>query len=300
VHASDEWWHTPTGDPWWNESWYFDLAAADGSFGAYVRIGRYPAQGVVWYWAAFAAPDQPTVLVREHEVRHPIANTLEIRHEGLWADHVCEEPLERWSLGLEALGVALDDPADAFTGERGIPTPLGLDLEWETAGAPYAYPGVDRYEVPCRVHGHLLVGDRRIEVDDLPGERDHSWGHRDWWAFGWWWTTWHTDVGTHHGMALDAGDLEYHAGFVTPAGGEPTVTEPEFSAHDDLDEHGLLRSSVIRLGDVEWAVTPLAHAPVLLTDGEGRATRFARSLCRWRGDDGQEGVGWYERNQPLR
>lgn len=297
IDPGDEWLHAPDGERWWNESWYFDLAAPDGSLGAYVRTGRYPAQGVVWYWAAVVRPDQPTVLLRDHEVPHPRRDTLELRHEGLWADHVCEEPIDRWSLGLEAFAVALDDPADAFHGELGHRTALGLDLEWETVGTPYPYPGVVRYEIPCRVHGEILVGDERIEVEDVPGERDHSWGHRDWWQFGWWWTTWHTDRAAYHGMALDAGELEYSAGFVTPPGSDPVEREPVFAAHDELDDEGLLVGSTIQHGEKEWRVEPVGHAPLLLVDGD-RTTRFARSLCRWHGPDGESGVGWYERNQP--
>ena len=36
---------------------------------------------------------------------------LEVRADGLWGELMCETPLEHWSYGLEAFGVALDDPA---------------------------------------------------------------------------------------------------------------------------------------------------------------------------------------------
>ena len=51
VDPSDEGHHPPGDDPLWNESWYFDFVTADGSLGGYVRLGRYPNLGVVWYWA---------------------------------------------------------------------------------------------------------------------------------------------------------------------------------------------------------------------------------------------------------
>lgn len=79
----------------------------------------------------------------------------DLRAEGLWLA-LTEESAGHWSIGLEAFGLALDDPDDAF----GIPTPLGLDLEWEDDPSPTA----------CRVTGEVLVADRRIELDGR-GER---------------------------------------------------------------------------------------------------------------------------------
>ena len=89
------------------------------------------------------------------------------------------------TLGCEAFALGLDDPAEMYGDPRGERVPFGLDLEWDTDGDAYAYPpGTTRYEVPCRVHGEILVGDETIEFDGI-GQRDHSWGVRDWWTLGW-------------------------------------------------------------------------------------------------------------------
>ena len=64
--------------------------------------------------------------------------------------------------------------------------PFGFELDFFTdrAGVSVAAPLPARYEIPCRVHGAVLVGDERIEVDGW-GQRDHSWGAaRDWWVTG--------------------------------------------------------------------------------------------------------------------
>ena len=46
-------------------------------------------------------------------------------------------------------------------------------------------------------------------------------------------------------------------------------------------------------------VEPVAFAPVLLDDGEGRTSRFPRALCRFVDPaTGRRGVGWTEWNQP--
>jgi len=164
--AADERFHAVGDGPWWGESWYFDFATADGTLGGYVRIGFYPNQQACWYWAALVGEGRKPVLVVDHDVPVPARRTLEVRHDGLWADHTIEVPFDHVTLGCEAFALALDQPADAYlvptVGER---LPFGLDLEWDTDGVGYGYPpGATRYEVPCRVHGEVLVGDERIEL----------------------------------------------------------------------------------------------------------------------------------------
>lgn len=163
----------------WEESFAFEFAAQDGSVGGYARLGLRPGDGVAWYWAALVGADRPLVLVRDDDVPLPRGRSLEVRAPGLWADHTCETPLEHWTVGLEAFGVALDDPREAFAGERGDRCPLGFDLEWEAAGtADQTAPA--GYEQACTVHGEVLVGAERLAID-AAGWRTHRWGERDWW-----------------------------------------------------------------------------------------------------------------------
>ena len=50
--------------------------------------------------------------------------------------------------------------------------------------------------------------------------------------------------------------------------------------------------------DLGLEVTPVAFGPVLLRNDDGRVSRFPRALVRCRTDDGREGTGWIEWNQP--
>ena len=45
----------------------------------------------------------------------------------------CEQPLDHWTVGLEAFGLAFDDPGEVLGRGHGDRAALGLDLEWETA-----------------------------------------------------------------------------------------------------------------------------------------------------------------------
>ena len=46
----------------------------------------------------------------------------------------------------------------------------------------------------------MRVGDETIELRGV-GQRDHSWGARDWWSAEWMWSAGHLDDGTRfHGV----------------------------------------------------------------------------------------------------
>jgi hypothetical protein len=85
-------------------------------------------------------------LVVREEVEAPRGRDFDVRGPGLWLSLV-DEGDGRWTIGLEAFALAVDDLDD----ERGDLVPLGLDLEWEAPG---------------RVHGEVLVADDRWDVDE--------------------------------------------------------------------------------------------------------------------------------------
>jgi hypothetical protein len=182
--------HRPGGDPSWCETWSFDgwIGAAD--LGVVVELTWLPHHRVAWYAAALVGRSRPYVLVSAGDI--PMARptaSLELRHEGIWAQHVCETPHDHWTIGLEAFGVALDDPADALAGAFGDLTGLGLDVEWEAAG-PIDVLAAGSYRQPCRVYGEVLVG---AEVHgDVAGVgwRRHRWGP---WGPSGWWGLWSAD-----------------------------------------------------------------------------------------------------------
>jgi hypothetical protein len=300
LRAADEGRHEPGVEPWWNESWYFDFATLDGTLGGYVRLGLYPNQGVAWYWACLVGEGRPLVIVTDHGVAPPPPGALEVRAEGLWADHTVEVPFDHMTLGCEAFALGVDDPAEVYGAARGERVPFGLDLEWDTDGTAYAYPpGTTRYEVPCRVHGEILVGDEAIAFDGI-GQRDHSWGVRDWWSLAWTWTAGWLDDGTRfHGTAVRLGDdpVPYHPGYVQPPDG-PLVGVDHTASAPALGAHGFPTRDTVEVGELQLEVAPVAFAPVLLVDGD-RTARFPRALCRFHDRaTGRRGVGWTEWNQP--
>jgi hypothetical protein len=296
VLPSDEGRHEPGPEPLWGESWYFDFFAPDGSVGGWVRIGLYPNLGVTWYHAFLVGPDRQLVAVADYEVPLPKAPGLELRTHGLWADHIIETPLEHFTVGNEAHGLGVDDPADLYVPTpRGDQVPIAFDLEWETAGQPYHYGATTRYEIPCTVHGTIDVGTERIELDGF-GQRDHSWGVRDWWQFGWVWTAGRLDDGTRfHGSDIRIPDLDVGFGYEQRDGGIDVTNS--VNATEELGQHGLPTTGAIAIGDFELAIEPIAFAPALLS-WDGKVSRFPRALCSFTAG-GQNGLGWTEWNQPA-
>lgn len=80
---------------------------------------------------------------------------------------------------------------------------MTMDLIWTTAGTPYQYRITTRYEIPCTVSGTVTADGREFVIKDVPGQRDHSWGVRDWWSMDWVWSALHLDDGSHiHGVDI--------------------------------------------------------------------------------------------------
>ncbi len=305
VDPADERRHRPDRTELWNESYYLDWFTEDASMGGYVRIGFVPnlggTSGSIWYWACLVEEDGPLVTVIEHEVPIPADDqSLAVRHDGLWADHDVPEVLDRMSCNLEAFAVALDDPAEVYHGCRGDRVPFGFELDWHTDRGAYQWPPVTpRYEIPCRVDGRVLVGDREIEVDAW-GQRDHSWGAaRDWWGMSWCWSAARLEDGTRlHAVGGLVPGTDWGVGYVLAPGSSDFEDVVEVKVDAEVGREGLVDSARLRFGGLDIAVEPVAWSPVLLEHPDGREARFPRALARFTASDGRRGAGWIEFNQP--
>ena len=287
----------PGSEELWNDSWYFDAVNDDGSLGVYARIGLYPNLGVAWYTAYVTGPGRPTIAVIDLDAPLPSGENLHVKTAALEAEHRCERALERFSLTLEGAGVAYEDHSAPLRGDEGTPIPVALDLTWDTDGIPYAYRMTTRYEIPCHVEGKVRVGDDTIALRG-PGQRDHSWGVRDWWSMDWVWSAARLSDSTRvhavrvrlpEGGGLGLGYLQTETG--------PTELEA-VDATEQLAANGLVRSAQleIRPGELRLDVEPLAFGPLRLVSREGRTTSFPRAMCRLTSNDGRTGLGWVEWN----
>ena len=142
----------------------FEFWAPEGTIGGHLALWRWPAAGVGCYATAFFRAGEPVVALYDE---FPLKATLELRGQGLWAEHNLEQPFAHWSVGLEAFALALDDPAE----DRGERIALGYDLDWECEPSQCSLLD-DGYEQPATVRGEVLLGMNAYELDGF-GWRSH-------------------------------------------------------------------------------------------------------------------------------
>jgi len=298
VTTADEGRHPAGPEDLWGESWYLDWAAPDASYGGYVRLGLYPNLGLSWWWIALVGAD-PLVLVVDHTLPCPEGDAALAPSAGATSvELTITKPFERFRVVSEAVGVELADPAQAFHGLGGPSVPVRLDLEWASRSEAFPYAMTTRYEISSWVTGSVTVGDETMTVD-CAGQRDHSWGVRDWWQFPWNWTSGHLDDGSFfHAARSIIPNLDLFATGYT-VGTDGTLVEAEVVENEvDIDDEKLPTAARQQIGPVSFTTEPVGHAPILLVAPDGRETRFPRAMCRYTTTDGRSGTGWTEYNWP--
>ncbi len=298
--AEDEEAHAATKEPLWNESWYFDFTDALQGVGGWIRLGLYPNQHTAWINALLCGPNMPTVALNDFEVVLP-DDPGAVRTDSIDLTLDATEPLETYKVSVRGHGHAYDDPAALLRGEAGRPVELTMNLVWATAGAPYQYRITPRYEIPCRVSGTVVADGRTFSMESVPGQRDHSWGVRDWWSMDWVWSALHLDDGTHiHGVDIRIpGAPQIGVGYVQQPG-QPLVELQVVTAQETFGDNDLPRTTAVNYGDLNVTVDVKGHAPVLLTAADGRVSHFPRAWATVTTDDGRTGVGWVEWNRNQR
>jgi len=303
VSPDDEARHTPDAEDLWNESYYCDFVQADGSLGGWLRLGLYPNRRVAWWTAWIVRPGQPSVSSVNYAMPVPPENGLVSESEdGERIEIELRRPLEEFRLVADTAGLLVAGDTRRYDETGWTPTRLGVDLTWTTDGVPYHYDLTTRYEIPCLVTGTVTIDGETLTVDGQ-GQRDHSWGVRDWWAFGWCWNSMRLDDGTRVHLAdiRMIPDVPVFFGYIqTPGEVHPATA---LSVTEDVGDHGFPSRARIEIAaaprhDLGVEVTPVAFGPVLLRNDDGRTSRFPRAMVTCRTDDGRSGSGWIEWNQP--
>ena len=295
---ADEFAHPAGTEPMWNESWYCDFVDPHQGIGGYVRLGLTPNEGVAWFTALLCGPDQPTVAVLDFSA--PLDDPFTLRTNTIDFTHEVVAELQTYRVHVSGRGESHDDPAALLRGEPGRGVDVTVDLEWSTVGTPYRYRLTPRYEIPCTVTGSVSVDGRRMTVDAVPGQRDHSWGVRDWWGMDWVWNALHLDDGTHlHGVDIRLpGAPPIGVGYIQSR--EAGLTEVQaVSARASFADDGLPVATTLTFnpGAVEAVADIQGHAPLRLEAPDGRVAWFARAWATVATSDGRDGAGWIEWNR---
>lgn len=292
----DEGAHVSGDEALWNESWYFDFIDADQSVGGWLRLGLMPNENRCWVQALLCGPEMPTIVVSDFDAPLP-SDPARVHTADIEFTHGATVPLQSYPVTVRGRGQAYDDPAALLRGETGRDVDAAFELVWTTQGAPYQYRITSRYEIPCTVSGTVTADGRRYVFEEVAGQRDHSWGARDWWGMEWVWSAIHLDDGTRlHGVDLripglpqmGVGYSQQH-GVVTEL--KSVTTREEFGAND------LPLSAEFTLDSVVLDARAVGQAPVLLVATDGRVSHFPRAWATVTTRDGRRGVGWFECNR---
>ncbi|AKS33925.1 phosphotransferase [Mycolicibacterium goodii] len=292
--------HPPGDEPLWNESWYFDFVDAAAGFGGWIRLGLIPNQDHAWINVLLCGPGLPTVALNDFHAAPP-ADLARVSGAGVELSLHRGQPLQSYRVTASGLGQAYDDPAALLRDEAGTPVDVTLDLTWTTVGVPYQYRVTPRYEIPCTVSGTVTVGEKRHRLDAVTGQRDHSWGARDWWSMEWVWSALHLDDDTHlHGVDIRIPNMPPIGIGYSQRGGELVELESVTAQHTlGADDLPVTTTLTLQPGDIEVTVDIQGHAPVKLTSAEGKVSQFPRAWARVHTADGRTGVGWLEWNRNL-
>jgi hypothetical protein len=153
------------------DEWVFACWLPDGSLGAVSGLRLLGRSA--WYWAALARRGHPLLHVTEWDA--PVrADPMIVKAHGLWAEHVCDAPMEQWTVANETYAIALDDPADALGRAYGTPSPVSFDLEWYATG--YAVLRPDGYAQEGVVHGTIELAGGPLHLTEAAGRRWRRWG----------------------------------------------------------------------------------------------------------------------------
>ena len=269
-----------------------------------MRLGLIPNQGCAWVQALLCGPDLPTIAINELAVALP-QDPAHVRADGLALDLTATAPLQTFRVVLDGHGRAYDDPAALLhdtdgAGERHRLVDFALDLQFSSVSTPYLYRLTPRYEIACTVTGSATADGRRFELSAVPGQRDHSWGVRDWWSMEWVWSALHLEDGTHlHGVDLRIPGISIPGVGYLQREGHPLVELSGVIATEEFGDDDLPIATTLALAPVGIQLTAevKGHAPVLLTSTDGRVSEFPRAWATVTTADGRTGVGWLEWNR---
>lgn len=170
--------HSPTENPFWQESWYFNFSDPKSGVWGLSRIGYRPSKGVADGLLLAVIDGKPEVLYA------PVGRSLDsakvemdsprlVRTNAL--EYRCEEALSRWRITAKTSRLDFDVTFAAETPAHLFPA---MDAKQASAAS-------DHYEQSGRVTGKLRIGGIERTLDGR-GQRDHSWGPRDWSGVGDW------------------------------------------------------------------------------------------------------------------
>jgi hypothetical protein len=195
ISQEEEFWHEPESDnPLWRESYYLDFYDPETGLSGFTSIGfRHnkgymgSTTGLVWSGNTYLRKDYSRPTEQNKIIVEGLTYTPEIPLEGWNVNY--SSPMNEFDLETEAMDInphefPVDDkPLYAVTIDlkfEGLHPPVDYHRDASERDQKIISPVYSRhYEQACSVSGSVEIGDETIKIDGF-GQRDHSWGIRDW------------------------------------------------------------------------------------------------------------------------
>jgi len=292
--------HAPGDHPDWSESFYFNFYDSTNDICAFMRVGLKPNKNEKNVFCFILMPDGSIFGVKDDEP---------MKDSGLKAGGVQFEKIvaeKKWRLNFSG-------KMTKFSSDKKEQEDVRFSVDFETLNDVFDYRecvsgrneeiskkiASEHMEQFGRASGNLSVGDKEFQIDGL-GERDHSWGVRDWNAPKMWlWLTCQfSDTSAFNVTKLILKDGEVDAGFIHVDGKNVPILKVDI--HTDFDEVGNPKSLQMKLvgGDgvtreVTANVIRQAVLPFASEDGK-ELSLMHETLARYElGDEVGYGIAEY-------
>lgn len=288
--------HEPGTHREWNESYYFNFYDTSNDVCGFMRVGLKPNKGVKDVFCYLMLPDGSFIGKKETVEKHDDA----LEAEGLAFEMV--SPERSWRMTYEGM-------VRTFSKTGPVEVPLAFTLRFDALSDVFDYRrsvgkkgeemsrdvASEHLEQFGRITGRVTTETGDYDIEAL-GERDHSWGVREWTSPQQWiWLNAHFSPDCSINLTkLTVDDGEVDAGFVFKDG----VLTPVVSAseHTTYDDEGEPRSFELDLTDedgrhhvLSGVVERSVHLPFASQDGRELSVMY-ETLSRYE-YEGMEGYG---------
>jgi len=283
----------------WNESFYFNFYDRGNDLTGFMRIGLVPNKKEKTFFCFLMLPDGSVAGTKE---------TVELTDSELCAKGLKFEKLEtdkKWKLTFDG------ELVRALKGEQ-APVKANFDLVFDAVNPVYDYrnsvQGAEKEKISAsvasehveqagKVEGTVNVADKLYTVKAL-GERDHSWGSRDWTAPRFWlWVTCQFNENFAFNITkleMDKGEVD--AGFLYMDGQNIPIVKVdiarEFSVMDGSPTE-LYMAMYDNEGNVYGVKAVTKHTAMLKFEGEDKKHQAVmwETLAKFKMMDGEDGYG---------
>jgi len=281
----------------WNESFYFSFYDRGNDICGFMRLGLKPNKNEKMLFCFFMMPDGS--MVGTKEAVEFDGNDLTVK--GMTFEKVEDEKV--WNLRFDG-----DLPMHT-KGEDSV-VKVKFDLRFEGLNPMFNYHDCvtgdkeamaaavasEHLEQMVKVLGPLKVGERDLYIKGL-GERDHSWGERDWTApRAWVWLTCQFNEGYGFNVTklyMDKGDID--AGFIFIDGETLPLVKVDMVTEYDADgsPNTLYMAMYDKDGVVYGVKGEVKKKAIMEFKGDdNRGSIMFENLARYRIDDDTDEVGF--------